>query len=57
MKKQISGGLVHEVPANLITAATATEQVTELWESLTPAARNEFLCWIEDALQIGQLLA
>ena len=51
MKKQISGGLVHEVPADLINAVTAVEQVTELWESLTPIARNEFLCWIEDAKQ------
>jgi hypothetical protein len=25
--------------------------ITDLWENLTPIARNEFICWVEDAKQ------
>ena len=51
MNKRISGGLVHELPADLIDALTETKEVTSLWQSLTPIARNEFICWVEDAKQ------
>ena len=51
MAKRISGGLVHKLPTDLVNALTATEEVTSLWESLTQIARNEFICWVEDAKQ------
>jgi uncharacterized protein YdeI (YjbR/CyaY-like superfamily) len=51
MKKKISGGLVHEVPADLVNALTGTKNISGIWESLTPIARNEFICWVEDAKQ------
>lgn len=51
MAQGISGGLVHQLPADLVSALTATREVLELWESLTPIARNEFICWVEDAKQ------
>ena len=41
----ISGGLVHELPADLADALNAKKGSTELWEALTPIARNEFNCW------------
>ena len=44
----ISGGLVHELPKDLIIALTATDEITNLWESITQIARNEFICWVED---------
>jgi len=47
----ISGGLVHEIPSDLARALTESKDAVELWESLTPIARNEFICWIEDAKQ------
>ncbi len=47
----ISGGLVHEVPADLARALSQDEKTVDFWESLTPIARNEFICWIEDAKQ------
>ena len=47
----ISGGLVHKMPADLAKALSNKKEVVELWESLTPIARNEFICWIEDAKQ------
>lgn len=51
MKKKISGGLVHELSADLVSALTETKDVTRLWENLTPIGRNEFICWVEDAKQ------
>ncbi|QIE45353.1 YdeI/OmpD-associated family protein [Pseudohalocynthiibacter aestuariivivens] len=51
MDSKISGGLVHELPADLIGALTDTKETVDLWEGLTPIARNEFICWVEDAKQ------
>ncbi|MFS8160360.1 MAG: YdeI/OmpD-associated family protein [Candidatus Roizmanbacteria bacterium] len=50
-KSTISGGLVHELPADLIKALTETDEVTKLWEKLSPIGRNEFICWVENAKQ------
>lgn len=51
MAKKISGGLVHEPAPDLINALTGKNEVTSLWENLTPIGRNEFICWVEDAKQ------
>jgi uncharacterized protein YdeI (YjbR/CyaY-like superfamily) len=51
MKTKLSGGLVHAIPADLLDALRATKETTKLWENLTPIARNEFICWVEDAKQ------
>lgn len=45
MAKQISGGVVHTIPADLREALTSDEKALALWESLTPLARNEWICW------------
>ena len=41
----ISGGTVHTVPADLRAALAVDAKALELWESLTPLARNEWICW------------
>lgn len=46
--KEISGGLVHELPTDLANALTETDSVIA-WEALSPIGRNEFICWVEDA--------
>lgn len=51
MAQRISGGLVHELPNDLVDALIETSEITKIWESLTPIARNEFICWVEDAKQ------
>jgi hypothetical protein len=43
--KSISSGVVHEVPADLRQALTADSKALAAWESLTPLARNEWICW------------
>lgn len=44
--KNISGGTAHKLPADLRVALTSDPKALELWESLTPLARNEWICWI-----------
>ncbi|MDO9476446.1 MAG: YdeI/OmpD-associated family protein [Pseudohongiella sp.] len=51
MMSTISGGLVHELPQDLANVLGDNSGTAELWESLTPIGRNEFICWIEDAKQ------
>jgi hypothetical protein len=41
----ISGGTVHKVPADLRKALTSDPKALAAWESLTPLARNEWICW------------
>lgn len=43
--KETSGGVVHELPADLEKALTASGAAMKKWESLTPLARNEWICW------------
>lgn len=44
-KEQITGGTVHELPADLKKALLANKEALGKWESLTPLARNEWICW------------
>lgn len=51
MAIKISGGTVHKMPADLRKALIADRKVLALWEDITPLARNEFICWVENAKQ------
>lgn len=52
MATKISSGTVHKLPADLRKALAADRKVLALWEDITPLARNEFICWVENAKQI-----
>ncbi|MEK7168779.1 MAG: YdeI/OmpD-associated family protein [Patescibacteria group bacterium] len=41
----ISARVVHKVPEDLQKALTSDDKVLSIWESLTPLARNEWICW------------
>lgn len=45
--QKISGGVVHNLPVDLKKALSANSAALKAWESLTPLARNEWICWIE----------
>ena len=45
------GGVVHELPADLRHALIANAMALDAWNDITPLARNEFICWVEDAKQ------
>lgn len=52
MATKISEGTVHKMPADLRKALLADSKVRALWEDITPLARNEYICWVENAKQI-----
>lgn len=49
--KRVPGGVVHELPADLREALLANIAALAAWTDITPLARNEFICWVEDAKQ------
>ena len=48
---RVPGGVVHDLPADMRTALLANSTALEAWRDITPLARNEFVCWVEDAKQ------
>ena len=44
-KQIIATGVVHKVPADLRKALTSDPDALVKWNSLTPLARNEWICW------------
>jgi len=48
MNKHLDG-TVHKLPADLYRALLSDKQAFDCWQSLTPLARNEFICWVESA--------
>ena len=51
MSQNVPGGVVHELPADLRNALVANDTALIAWQDITPLARNEFICWVEDAKQ------
>ena len=51
MTKTLPGGVVHKLPKDLKEMILATPKVAALWEDITPLARNEWICWVEEAKQ------
>ena len=41
----LAGGTVHAMPADLQKALTSDRKAKAAWQSLTPLARNEWICW------------
>ena len=41
----LSGGLVHEVPADLAQALTANARALVAWEDISAIGGNEWICW------------
>ena len=45
VKTALAGGTVHEMPADLQKALVSAPAARAAWQSLTPLARNEWICW------------
>jgi len=45
VKEEIADGTVHRMPADLGKALTSDMSARVSWQSLTPLARNEWICW------------
>ncbi len=50
--KKLATGVVHSVPADLRKALTSSPAVRATWEDITPLARNEWICWVENARKV-----
>ncbi|HEY7931901.1 MAG TPA: YdeI/OmpD-associated family protein [Acidimicrobiales bacterium] len=48
---EVDGGVVHQLPHDLRTALLANSVALEAWRDITKLARNEFICWVEEAKQ------
>ena len=46
MTEKISGGVAHELPADLGEALVSDPAALAAWEDITPLARNEWICWV-----------
>lgn len=44
-RSDLTGGTVHELPADLKKSLASAPKARAAWESLTPLARNEWICW------------
>jgi hypothetical protein len=44
-KEELADGTVHKIPADLRKALTSATAARVAWQSLTPLARNEWICW------------
>jgi len=49
--QELPGGVVHELPADLGEGLSGSDDALAAWLDITPLARNEFICWVEDAKQ------
>ncbi|OLT16844.1 hypothetical protein BJF80_05980 [Serinicoccus sp. CUA-874] len=47
----VPGGAVHDLPDDLRAELTDHDDALAAWLDITPLARNEFICWVEDAKQ------
>jgi Bacteriocin-protection, YdeI or OmpD-Associated len=48
-KHKLVEGTVHKLPKDFAVAISSSKSVTKLWQYITPLARNEWICWVEEA--------
>jgi uncharacterized protein YdeI (YjbR/CyaY-like superfamily) len=46
---ELPGGVVHALPEDFAAAVKLDEPALATWGDITPLARNEWICWVEDA--------
>jgi hypothetical protein len=48
---RVPGGVVHKLPGDLRDALVDNPSALDAWKDIAPLARNEFICWVENAKQ------
>jgi len=51
-RKELLAGMAHKLPADLQKAITSTSAALEVWEDITPLARNEWICWVTSGKKV-----
>lgn len=49
MAHKLPNGTIHTLPKDFRSALTSDKKAESLWLDITPLARNEWICWVEDA--------
>lgn len=49
MAHKLPDGIAHKIPADLQAALLESLEAVAAWEDITPIARNEWVCWVENA--------
>jgi uncharacterized protein YdeI (YjbR/CyaY-like superfamily) len=49
MYNLLADGVVHKLPNDLRKALENSQVARNLWVDITPLARNEWICWVEEA--------
>ncbi len=52
MNKRISTGTVHQLPDDLKKVIISSPAVREVWDDITPLARNEWICWVTSGKKV-----
>ena len=45
----VSEGVNHTLPHDLRSVLLGNSEALKAWENITPLARNELICWVENA--------
>src|SRR5688572_17410034 len=45
MTTQLPGGTIHKMPDDLRKALSSNPKALKAWGTITPLARNEWICW------------
>lgn len=51
-ERPLPGGAVHPLPDDLQQALATSASALAAWWGITPLARNEFICWVQDAKRV-----
>ncbi len=46
---KLADGTVHKLPNDLRDAILADSKMLNMWQDITPLARNEWICWVTSA--------
>ncbi|PIT86521.1 MAG: hypothetical protein COU33_02705 [Candidatus Magasanikbacteria bacterium CG10_big_fil_rev_8_21_14_0_10_43_6] len=45
-KQNVATSILHTIPADIKKVLLSDASLLETWNSLTPIARNEWICWV-----------
>ena len=48
---KLADGVAHKLPADMRKAILADKKMREMWDDITPLARNEWICWATTAVK------
>jgi uncharacterized protein YdeI (YjbR/CyaY-like superfamily) len=43
---------MHKIPSDLQKILTSQKSMQQAWDTITPLAKNEWICWIESAKKL-----